>query len=388
MEPDPVEQRVTMGVPKRSFKPHERRLPLHPQMLSEIPAPLRSQLSFEQGYGTDFGVTDAELLEAGFQVAPREEITSGSDVVLLPKPTSDDVRAMRPGATLWGWPHCVQDPEITQIAIDRGLTLLAFEAMFDAGAGGEQGRARHVFHSNNELAGFSSVTHALQLSGETALYGPTSSAAVIGFGATGQGAVRALKAQGFTSIYVLSQREREDIAPVDGVDFLQLRDAAGENPTVESSDGQVWSLSDFLRQRNVIVNCTLQDPTAPLVFLDDSDLQTLQHGTIVVDVSCDSGMGFSWARPTSFENPTFQPWPGVLHYGVDHSPSLYWKSATWELSRALLPFIAEVLEGEDVWRENPILANAVEIDGGVIKNPAILSHQRREAASPHRVIAG
>ena len=59
----------------------------------------------------------------------RAEILDRADVVLLPKPQASDVQALREGQVLWGWPHCVQDPEITQLAIDKSLTLIAWEAM-------------------------------------------------------------------------------------------------------------------------------------------------------------------------------------------------------------------------------------------------------------------
>ena len=49
--------------------------------------------------------------------------------MLLPKPTLDDLQELRDGQVLWGWPHCVQDPDLTQIAIDKRLTLIAWEAM-------------------------------------------------------------------------------------------------------------------------------------------------------------------------------------------------------------------------------------------------------------------
>ena len=61
---------------------------------------------------------------------PRDELLDGSDVVLLPKPLPEDLRELREGGILWGWPHCVQQHEITQVAIDRRLTLIAWEAMF------------------------------------------------------------------------------------------------------------------------------------------------------------------------------------------------------------------------------------------------------------------
>jgi hypothetical protein len=84
-----------------------------------------------------------------------------------------------------GWPHCVQNQDITQLGIDRQLTLIAFEAMNHWTEDGSFGL--HVFHKNNELAGYSSVLHAMQLVGITGEYGRPLRAAVIGFGATGRG---------------------------------------------------------------------------------------------------------------------------------------------------------------------------------------------------------
>ena len=40
----------------------------------------------------------------------------------------------------------------------------------------------HVFHINNELAGYCSVKHGTQLRGMTGHYGPNPKAVVIGFG--------------------------------------------------------------------------------------------------------------------------------------------------------------------------------------------------------------
>ncbi len=133
---------------------------------------------------------------AGF--ATREEILTGSDVVLLPKPQHADVALLREGAVLWGWPHCVQDPVLTQIAIDRRLTLIAFEVMNHWTRDGHV--SVHVFHKNNELAGYCSVLQALQLTGRTGDYGRRLRAVVIGFGATARGAVTALNAHGIHDV--------------------------------------------------------------------------------------------------------------------------------------------------------------------------------------------
>ena len=97
----------------------------------------------------------------------REQLIAECDIVVLPKPQHADVAAMRPGQVLWGWPHCVQDDELTQLGIDRRLTMIALEAMNHWTPDGAF--SLHVFHKNNELAGYCSVLHALQLIGDRPL---------------------------------------------------------------------------------------------------------------------------------------------------------------------------------------------------------------------------
>ena len=108
---------------------------------------------------------------------------------------------------------------------------------------------------------------------------------------------------------------------------------------------------------------------------------------MIVDVSCDEGMGFTWARPTTFADPTFVVGDNVLYYAVDHSPSYLWKSATWENSEALLPFLPTVMGGSGAWDANPTIRRAIEIRDGVIQNPAILSFQGRDPKHPHWPLA-
>jgi alanine dehydrogenase len=127
----------------------------------------------------------------------------------------------------------------------------------------------------------------------------------------------------------------------------------------------------------------LQDTDAPLTFLIEDDLATLAPGTLIVDVSCDEGMGFSWARPTSFSEPTFVVGNNVHYYAVDHSPSYLWNSASWEVSEALLPYLRVMLTGPGGWDSNETIRRAIEIREGTIKNPSILSFQDRSPEYPH-----
>ena len=135
-------------------------------------------------------------------------------------------------------------------------------------------------------------------------------------------------------------------------------------------------LAGYLAEHDIVVNCVLQDTNAPLTFLYDDDLAVFRPGSLIIDVSCDEAMGFSWARPTSFDEPTFVVGANITYYAVDHSPSYLWNSATWEISEALLPYLRTVLAGPEAWEADQTVRRAIEILDGTVRNPDILAFQQ------------
>jgi len=377
---------LKLGVIGRTGKENERRVPIHPHHLDRIDADLRANIYFEHGYGADFGISDAQLSELAAGVRSREQLIADCDVILLIKPQASDLAELRVGQVLWGWPHCVQDRDLTEQAIERRQTLIAFEAM---NLWGDDGSFKlHVFHKNNEIAGYCSVLHALELVGSTGMYGRRLRAAVIGFGATARGAVTALSAHGIHDVDIFTNRGVTEVAsPIHSADIVQFEhdiDPAGGSSMsfALTPDGRV-PLAPLLAEHDIIVNCVLQDTNAPLTFLDEDGLNAFRPGSLIIDVSCDEAMGFSWARPTSFEHPTFTVGANVTYYAVDHSPSYLWNSASWEISEALLPYLPAVLDGREGWEADQTVSRAVEILDGTVMNPDILSFQHRLPDYPH-----
>ena len=371
---------LKLGVLGRSRKPHERRLPIHPAHLERIDEALRRSIYLEQGYGERFGVADERLAPLVAGVLPRDELMRAADVVVLPKPLPEDLAAMPEGKTLWGWPHLVQDEAMTQLAIGRRLTLIAWEAMNHWNPDG--GFGVHVFHKNNELAGYCSVLHATQLLGITGSYGPPRSAAVLSFGATARGAVTALSALGIHDVTVLTQRDPASVAsPIHSVKMVNYERQGARAVTLRSPDPEefVQNLGRF----DIVVNCVFQDTEDPVVFVMEDELDRFSAGSLIVDVSIDEGMGFEWARPTSFAEPMLEVGDRVHYYAVDHSPSFLFDAATWEISEALLPYLPLVAAGPEGWEGEEVLRRAVEIREGVIRNPRILAFQKRALEFPH-----
>ena len=375
---------LSLGVIARSRKENEHRLAIHPLHIGRIEAGLRERVYLERGYGERFGVPDDQLASCVAGLRTRGELLAECDVILLPKPQLQDLAQMREGQILWGWPHCVQDPEITQLSIERRLTLIAFEAMNYWNSDGSFGL--HVFHKNNELAGYCSVLHALELIGTTGEYGRRLRAAVISFGATGRGAVTALNAHGVTDVDVLTHRDIHAVAsPIHSARMVHFEHDTDDPSRCHAlPDSGRIPLAAFLAQHDIVVNCVLQDTDAPLMFVTAGELGAFARGSVIVDVSCDEGMGFSWARPTSFAEPMIMVGNGVSYYAVNHSPSYLWNSSTWEISEALLPHLRPVLTGPAAWDADETIRRAIEIRDGVILNPRILSFQDRSPEYPYR----
>ncbi len=372
-----------LGVIGTSRKRDERRVPIHPMQLETLSGDFRSELFFEEGYGLPFGVTDQRIKDLTGGVRSRAELMATSDIVLLFKPVVADIAEMSPGTTLWGCPHFVQDEQMTSACIERRLTVLTIEGMRQWT--NSDAFSLFSFHRVSEMAGFCSVQHALQETGQTGIYGRPLRAVVVGFGSTGRGAVQALHSQGIFDVTLVTQRAPAAVAgPPKSVSLVQAIRGEDGSEFVRCG-GAEQPIAVFLGQFDVIVNAVLQRPRQPRVFVTTQQLSGFNRGTLIVDVSCDTGMGFEWASPTSFEAPTtaIGDGGGITYYAVDHSPSLLWDAASWVISEALLPFVPIVLGDEASWLGNPTIARAVEMVEGVVKNPDVLAYQGRSQDYPH-----
>jgi len=374
---------MRIGIVKTSLKENERRVPIYPEHLPRFPEPLRSQMVFELNYGSDFGFPDEYFVAHGASIAPRDTLLADCGLVVLPKPMPEDLAKMRPHQILFGWPHAVQQRAITQQAIDRRLTVIAWEDMHHWSDAGE--RQVHVFYKNNEIAGYAAVLHSLQLLGLDGHYGPRRRIVVLGYGSVSRGAIYALQGRGFNNINVFTRRLAHLVADQNpDVYHGHYFFGSGGSLMAQASDGTERALIDELGDADIICNGILQDANNPVMFVHEQDVSRLKRGSLIIDISCDLGMGFAFARPTTFSDPMFQLEKGITYYSVDHTPSYLWDAASREISKALLPYLGIVAAGPGAWEASTTIKRAVEIQDGIIKNPAILTFQQRRPDYPHR----
>jgi len=376
---------LTIGVIGTSRKTDERRYPIHPAHLMRIPEKLRKKMIFEQGYGAAFNMSDEEIAALTGGIATRSDILTQLGTVIIAKPVLADLQELKEGGTIWGYVHCVQQQAITQAALDRKLTLIAFEDMFVWSPQGNVGR--HTFYKNNEMAGYCAVLHALQLKGIDGHYGNQRKTIIFSFGAVSRGAIYALKAHGFRDITICIQRPDHEVREeVLDCHYVKVRPGIeGEaRMIVVEHDGSQRPLTELISEADIIVNGTYQETANPVNFLIESEADCLKPNSLIIDVSCDEGMGFFFAKPTTFKHPMFS-YKTTDYYAVDHTPSYLWESATRSISAALIVYLPTVLAGPEQWQKDETIRRAINIEHGIIKNNAILAFQNRESAPPYHL---
>ena len=315
----------TIGFPI-SHKENENRRALVPEDVKKLSSP--GALYFESGYGDVLGLSDSDYIEAGANIANRETVLK-QDVICDPKIGDAEYLTVLKNQTIFGWVHAVQNRDITDKLIDGKLTAYAWEDMFEKG--------RHVFWRNNELAGEAAVMHAFQCYGRMPY---ETNVAVIGRGNTARGAIRVLNMLGANVMQY--DRRTESL----------LRDEVGKY--------------------DVIVNCVLWDVNRKDHIIYRNDLKRMKKGSMIIDVSCDRNGGIETSVPTTIEAPTYVE-EGVLHYAVDHTPSLFYKTFTYNNSHAIVPFLEQLIN--DV--PGQILKECLIIKDGKILDKRINEFQGR-----------
>jgi alanine dehydrogenase len=150
--------------------------------------------------------------------------------------------------------------------------------------------------------------------------------------------------------------------------------------------GNPRKLMDEFIDSDIIINGILQDPVHPEIFIKNSELDLLKKNTIIIDISCDEGMGFEFAKATTFDEPLILLKNGIKYYSVDHTPTYLWNAASREISKGLLPFLIRLIEDDFNFHSQDTLSKAIEIENGLIINSSILEFQKREKMYPYKKI--
>ncbi len=311
-----------------STKENEKRRALLPEQISRIKN--KNQLFFEKDYGEVLGYTDDEYIKQGAKVLSREEVIK-RDIICDPKiGDADYLLQLRANQTIFGYIHAVQNRDITGIIVKKSLTAIAWEDMYDSG--------RHIFWRNNELAGEAAIMHAFTIYGRLPY---DCKVAIIGKGNIARGAYRILSSLG--AEIVVYDKNMENL------------------------------LRKEIAEYDVIVNAVLWDTRRQDHVIYCEDVRRMKKNAMIIDISCDNDGLVETSVPTTIEDPVYFS-EGVLHYAVDHTPTIIFHTASKVFGNEIVKYIDDIIE--DNIENNKTLQNAVIIKKGIILDEKIINYQK------------
>lgn len=312
-----------------AHKDGEKRRALLPQdIMMSVQHP--EALYFETGYGLSLDIDDEEYIQAGANIASREEILA-MPIICDAKMGDADYLDQMHGQILFGWIHAVQNRDITDAIVNGGNTAYAWEDMYEADG-------IHSFYRNNQIAGRAATLHAFRSVGKSVV---GAKVAVLGRGNCATGAMEYLGESGAVSTQYVR--------------------------------GQEADLVKDLPKYDAVINAIKWDTTRKDHIIYRKDLDRMRKDSILIDISCDRAGAIETSVPTSISDPIYKL-KGVWHYAVDNTPSLLYREASEEISAVVAQYIDELIEG----LPGPVLEAARIIDHGTIIDQRINEFQGRK----------
>lgn len=336
----------------------------------------------QSGAGLGIGCDDAQYQAAGAALVEtaQECFERGEMVVKVKEPQPEECRMLRAGQLLFTYLHLAPDPEQTDLLLESGCTAIAYETVTDA-----RGKLP-LLAPMSEVAGRMAVqvgAAALQKpnGGMGVLLGgvpgtPPAHVVIFGGGVVGTHAAKMAVGMGARVTIVDAWIPR----------LRELDDIFGSR--VETRYVGEATKQELLHSAHMVVGAALvPGANAPKLVTRD-DLQRMQQGSVLVDVSIDQGGCFETSRPTTHADPTYVV-DGVVHYCVANIPGAVPRTSAFALNNATIPYTRKLaaLGWQAACQADAGLLNGLNVHSGRLYCPPVGEAQGKEAFEPSAALS-
>jgi alanine dehydrogenase len=353
-----------IGIPKETHL-QEKRICLTPDAVAAL-TNHGHKIIIESGAGEGANYSDNQYSEAGAKISYSTEEVFGCNLILKVEPPSlKEIKYINPQSVLFSALQLkTQHKKYFEALAKKRITAIAFDFISD-----EHG-IFPVVKSLSEIAGISSILIAAELmsncgDGNGLLLGniggvPPPEVVILGAGTVGKFAARSAIGLG-AQIKIFDNSVTK---------LRRLQHHLGS--TIYTSTIQPKTLQKALRRCDIAIGAIRGRTRTPVV-VNETMVQQMKDGAIIVDVSIDSGGCFETSEITTHENPTFIK-HGVIHYCVPNIPSRYARTASLSISNIFTPFLLKIGEEggiENAARFEKSLRKGMYFYHGILTNKAV-----------------
>ncbi len=294
----------------------------------------------------------AEIVDTKKEVYDRAEM-----IVKVKEPLPDEYNLMRESQILYCYLHLAAEPELTKILCERKVKAIAYETIQP-----EDG-SLPLLVPMSEVAGRMATQIGAQYlqrnnGGKGILLGGVTGVrrgrvTVIGGGVVGINALKMAVGLG-ASVTVLDVNHSR----LEYLDHIYQ----GRITTMYSN---IKNISEAVQASDLVVGAVLvAGHKAPTLVTKDT-IESMDDGSVVVDVAVDQGGCIETCRPTSHENPTYEV-GGVVHYCVPNMPGVAPRTSTYALTNATSNYMSMIarLGVEEAIQNDSALYKGLNCYGG------------------------
>lgn len=369
---------MKIGIPKER-KNHEYRVGATPNYVHALHS-LGNSIVVQKGAGEKIGFSDEAYRHAGAVIVDTpEEVYDAEMIIKVKEPQPEEYSLLKEGQILYAYLHLAPDPHQTQALLEAGIVGIAYETVIDA-----NGRLP-LLTPMSEVAGRISIqagATALQMAngGRGVLLGGVpgvrpANVVVIGGGVVGTQAAR--MAVGLGASVTVLDRSLDRLRQLDETFDFRIR-------TLYSTQENI---RDLLPEADLVIGAVLIPGKSAPKLVTKQMVQSMQQGSVIVDVAIDQGGCVETAKPTTHSDPTYIE-DGVVHYCVTNMPGACARTSTEALTNATLPYALSIAKHgyAKALLENPWLTPGLNVYHGKVTNQHVALDLGYEYHPPETVL--
>ena len=354
---------MQIGVPKE-IKSQEFRVGLTPAAVREL-VDAGHNVQIEVNAGVGAGFSDEQYQQAGAELRQSAaDIFADNELLIKVKePQAEECQRLQSHHILFTYLHLAADIKQTHALMSSNATCIAYETVCDSRGG------LPLLAPMSEVAGRLAVQAAARcleksMGGCGVLLGGVPGVAsanvlILGGGVVGLNAAR--MAMGLGARVTILDKSLPRLKVID-----------------ENFNGQIATLyatRDAIEQQlpksHAVIGAVLIPGAAAPKLLNRDMLQTMQPGSVLVDVAIDQGGCFATSRATTHQNPTYIV-DNIVHYCVANMPGAVAQTATQALNNATLPYILKLAQhGRAALNQDQGFCQGLNVMGGNITHKAV-----------------
>ena len=327
--PRKVEDMI-IGIP-REIKESEHRVALVPGGAATL---VRGghQVLVEKDAGLASGICDAQYAQVGAEiVATAVQVWQRADMIVKVKePIVPEYKNLQEGQLLFTYLHLSAEPQLTEMLLQKNVNAIAYETLeLDDGS-------LPLLIPMSEVAGRMSVQLGARLleksgGGKGIMLGGVPGVqrgrvSVIGGGTAGSNAVKIAVGMG-AQVTVLDVNQRR-LAALDDIYSNNI------STLISNTD----NIATAVRECDLLIGSVLLTGAKAPQLVTAEMVNTMEQGSVVVDIAIDQGGCIETSRPTSHTEPSFTH-NGIVHCAITNMPGIVPRTSTYAITNVTFAYV-------------------------------------------------